>query len=260
MALRTPQAIRFSLEIPELKKTISYRALKVGEQKKLLTVLELKDAAAIINTIVDIIDGITLGELDLSKTPMHLIDFIFLHSFIKSSGARSKAEYTCGGTIEVDEEVELEEGKKEIVTKTVPCGSKHELLLNLENAQIKYPEGYQASKLVKIDETMSIKLKMPDFASFKKLDLDKDVIGISDQYIFSGIEYILDGDNMSVPGADFSFDEMTTWLNELPSTALDEITAFFEGVPVLALNVDVTCPKCGRKDGFELQGLDDFFL
>ncbi|WEM34324.1 baseplate hub protein [Xanthomonas phage X1] len=260
MALRTPAPIRFSLEIPELNKTISYRALKVGEQKSLLTVLELKDASAIINTIVDIIDGITFGELDLAKTPMHLIDFIFLHAYIKSSGARSKAEYTCGGEIEVEEEVELEEGKKEIVTKTVPCGSRHELLLNLENATIKYPEGYKASKLVQIDDSMSIKLKMPDFASFKKLDLDADVIGISDQYIFSGIEYILDGENMSVPGADFDFDEMTTWLNELPSTALDQITEFFEGVPVLSLNVDVTCPKCGRKDGFELQGLDDFFL
>lgn len=260
MALRTPNAIRFTLDIPELKKTINFRALKVGEQKKLLTVLELKDPRAIINTIVDIIDGITFGELDLAKTPMHLVDFIFLHAFIKSSGAQSKAEYTCGGEIEVEESVADDKGNVTTNTVTKPCGSKHELLLNLERAEIKYPEGYAASKLIEVGDGMSIKIRMPDFANFKKLDLDKDVMEISDQYIFSGIEYILDGDNMSVPGTDFNLEEMTKWLNDLPTTALDEISAFFEGVPVLSLNVDVTCPKCGRKDGFELQGLEDFFL
>ena len=261
MALRNPKDIRFSLEIPELKKTISYRALKVGEQKTLLTVLELKDARAIINAIVDIVGAITFGELDLSKTPMHLVDYIFLKSFIKSSGARSQAEYTCGGTIEVEEISKDADGNDlPPEKKTVPCGSQHQLLLNLENAQVKYPEGYTPSKLIKIDDTMSIKIRLPDFESFRNLDMDKDVIEISDQYIFAGIEYILDGEDMKVPGVDFSFEEMTTWLNELPSPVLDEISKFFDDVPVLTLNVDVTCPKCGRKDGFELQGLDDFFL
>lgn len=260
MAIRNPQSIRFSLELPELNKTISYRALKVGEQKNLLTVLELKDARAIINTIVDIVEGITFGELDMSKTPMHLVDYIFLKSFIKSSGAQTHAEYSCGGTVEVEEEVEKEDGTKELVKVEKPCDSRHNLLLNLENAGVKYPEGYEASKLIQIDETMSIKIRMPDFQSFKRLDMDKDIIGISDQYIFSGIEYILDGENMMTPGVDFNLEEMTKWLNELDSKVLAEVSAFFESVPVLTLNVDVTCPKCGRKDGFELQGLEDFFL
>ncbi len=260
MAIRSPSSIRYNLEIPELKKSVSYRALKVGEQKNLLTALEFKDARAIINTIVDIVKGVTFGELDLSKTPMHIVDFIFLNSFIKSSGAKSTAEYTCGGTVEVEEEIEKEDGTKETTKVEKPCASSHALILNLENAHIKYPEAYQSSKIIQVDEQMSIKIRLPDFESFKRLDMDKDVIGISDQYIYSGIEYILDGDDMKVPGVDFNLEEMTAWINELDANVLDEISSFFENVPVLTLNVDVTCPKCGRKDGFELQGLEDFFL
>lgn len=256
MALRNPKSIRHDLELPELNKTISYRPLNVGEQKALLTAIELKEARTIINCIVDIVSAITFGELDLSKTPMHLVDYIFLKSYIKSSGARSQAEYTCGGTIEV-EEVDAEGGVKKVEQ---PCGSQHNLLLNLENAGIKYPEDYTASKLIDVGDGMSIKIRLPDFASFKRLDMDKDVIGISDQYIYSGIEYILDGEDMRRPGVDFNLEEMTEWINGLDSNVLAQISEFFENVPTLALNVDVTCPKCGRKDGFELQGLEDFFM
>lgn len=260
MALRVPASIRYSLEIPELNKTISYRALKVGEQKNLLTVLELKDPTAMINTIVDIVRGITFGELDLSKTPMYIVDYVFLKSFIKSSGARTQAEFTCGGMVEVEETVDDGDGESHVVKTEAPCGSKHPLLLNLENAGIKYPEDYKSSQLIKIDDLMSIKLKMPDFESFKRLDLEKDVIAISDQYIFSGIEYILEGEEMRVPGVDFTLDEMVEWINELDSGVLEQIGEFFSNVPELSLKVDVTCPKCGKKEGFELQGLEDFFL
>lgn len=260
MGLRNPSSARFTLELPEIKKTISYRALKVGEQKNLLTVMELQDAKGIINAIVDIVDGITFGELDMSKTPMHLIDYIFLKSYIKSSGAKSNAEYTCGGTVEVDEEIENEDGTKDTIKVEQKCNSQHNVQLDLERATIKYPEGYQPTKTIQVDDAMSIKLRMPDFESFKRLDMDKDIIGISDQYIYSGIEYICDGDDIKVPGVDFNLEEMTKWLNELDSNILEQISSFFETVPVLSMKVDVTCPKCGRKDGFELQGLDDFFL
>jgi hypothetical protein len=260
MAIRNPQSIRYSLDLPELKKTISYRALKVGEQKILLTVLELKDARAIINAVIDIVEGITFGELDLSKTPMHIVDYVFLKSFIKSSGAMSSAEYSCGGKVETEEEVDNADGTKAMIMVEKPCDSKHNLQLDLERATIKYPEDYQTTKLIQVDDSMSIKLRLPDFESFKKLDLDKDVIGISDQYIYSGIEYILDGEDMKAPGVDFNFEEMTAWLNELEAGVLEQISEFFENIPVLTLKVDVTCPKCGRKDGFELQGLEDFFL
>ena len=60
--IRNPKFIRYDLEIPELKKTISYRAMKVGEQKALLTAIEMKDPRSIINSVVDIIWHIVTGK------------------------------------------------------------------------------------------------------------------------------------------------------------------------------------------------------
>ena len=53
--LRKVDGVRYDLEIPELGKTIHYRAFKVGEHKTLLQSMEFKDDKAIINTLVDLI-------------------------------------------------------------------------------------------------------------------------------------------------------------------------------------------------------------
>lgn len=258
MALRTPQTIRYNLELTEINKRISYRALTVGEQKTLLMAIELKEPHAIVNTLADIVRAVTFGEIDLNTTPMHLVDYIFLNSFIRSSGAKSKAEYTCGGVVDVVEDVEVD-GVVTPTEVTRPCNTKSILLLDLDKAYIKYPETYAATKLIDVGDGMSINLRLPDFQGFKSLDASKDIIGISDQYIFAGIEYILDGDDMKTPGIDYTMPEMVEWLNGLPAPVLEEIAEFFKNVPQLTLDVNVTCPKCGRKDGFELTGLEDFF-
>lgn len=254
--IRNPKSIRHDLTIQELGKTISIRALKVGEQKALLTAMGLKDAKALINCIVDIVEACTFGEIDLSKTPMHIVDYIFLHVYIKSSGNMSPAEFTCGGTI--TETVTDDEGNTTEETK--PCGARHQINLNLDRTLIKYPDGYQPSKLIDLGDGMHVKMRVPSFESFKKLELDKDSItDITDQFIYSSIECIVDGDDVKTPGLDFTFDDMVEWINSLDSSIMDEINSFFQGTPKLSLEVPVTCPKCGRKEVFELTELEDFF-
>jgi hypothetical protein len=206
--LRNPTLIRYDLELKELNKTIKYRAMKVGEQKTILTAVEMRDPKAVINCITDIVQNITEGEIDTSQVPQHIVDYIFMKSYIRSSGGQPKVEYTCGGKIEESVE-ETIDGVTTTKTVEKPCNTVMPMTVDLDKVEIKYPENYQRNSLIEIDDKMSIKLRIPDFDSFKKLNLDSDIYGLSDQYIFSGVEYILDGDEMIVPGQDFTIEDLS---------------------------------------------------
>ena len=80
------------------------------------------------------------------------------------------------------------------------------------------------------------------------------------RYIYASIESIVDGDDIRIPGQDFELEELTEWMDELDGQVLARITDFFKKIPQLGLDVKVTCPKCGRKEEFELKGLEDFFV
>lgn len=256
-SIRTPKSIRYDLPIDELKRTVTYRALKVGEQKALLTAIGMKNPQAMINSIVDIVSDCTFGELDVDKIPMHIVDYVFLHVYIKSAGNMSQAEYSCGGVVEKD--VEVEEGE-EPRTEFVACGKKHLLNLDLNRTTIKYPADYQQSKVVDIGDGIVVKLRLPSFEAFRKMSLDKDWLDIADQFIFSSIECIQDGDDVKVPGVDFELDDLAEWLNSLDANVMKEIESFFNGSPSLSLRVPVTCPSCGHAEEFELTSLEDFLV
>lgn len=256
-SLRSPKVIRYDLKIDELNKTIAYRALNVGEQKTLLTVLEFKDANAIVNSLVDIVDACTFKELDLSSLPMHIVDYIFLHIYVKSVGNMTQAEFTCGG--EKSQDVTDEEGNV-TGTEIVPCEAVHLVGINLDRAVLKYPEDYKPSELIDAGDGMMIKLRLPSFEIFKKLDTQKSWMDVSDQYIYSGIECVVDGEDVKTPGVDFNFSDLIEWINTLDASVLEKIEAYFKEAPTLFLEVPVTCPTCGRKEVFELTALEDFFV
>lgn len=255
MAIRTPKSIRYDLHIKELDKTISYRALKVGEQKTLLTTISMKDPKALVNCIIDIVAACTFNELDMSKLPMHLVDYIFLKVYIKSSGNMSQAEFQCPGMIEQVVEGDDSDGEVE----TVPCASTHRLNIDLNRADLRYAEDYEPTKVIDVGDDIVIKLRLPSFEAFRKIEADGDWMDMTDQFIFSGIECIQDGDDLRVPGVDFELDDLVDWINELDSNVLRQINDFFQTAPSLVLHVPVTCPNCGRKEDFELTHLEDFF-
>jgi hypothetical protein len=254
MALRKVEGIYFNLPLPEIKKTIQYRAFKVGETKNLLTALELKDQDAIVTVILDLVEAATRGKVDVRKLPMHLIDLIFLKIYTKSSGNRAQGLYNCGANYTPEATEENPEPKEE------PCKNSFKLDLNLEKAELEFPKDYVPTKTIELGDNQFVKLKVPTFSDYKKFQTSGDVWQVTEQFIFAGIECIVDGDQVNIPGVDFTLEELSAWLNDLASDKLDEIAGFFKETPELVLPVDVVCPKCMTKHHFELRGLEDFFV
>lgn len=247
--LRKVEGLYYDLELPRTDKKLKYRAMKVKETKLLLTAIGMNEENATVNAILDIVESATRASFPIRELPMHLIDLIFLKIYTKSSGGQTVGVYKCGGVVEkVDTETE------EVTTEA--CDLSINIPIDLEKANLVFPEEFKEKTVIEVGEDQSICLKIPSLEGFKKMKTND----ISAQYIFSGIEAIVEGDDVKVPGQDFDVEELNEWLDELDGKDLQKITEFFKQIPQLGLDVPVTCPKCGRKEEFELRGLEDFFL
>lgn len=251
MSLPTVSVSKYNLEIPELKKTIKYRPFLAGEHKILLTAIEFKDEDALVNALVDIVDACTFKALDMNKLPMHIVDFLFLKIYTKSVGAKSPAVYQCVNPVNKGDEE---------TPNIEPCGARFNMSLDLEQGQLFYPDGYDAKKIVKVDDTVGIRLRVPSFEDYRKVDLSGSFVEITDQFIVSCIDSVYDADSIKRPGEDFTPEEMVKWLEGVESRVIEEIGDFFRDLPYLGLTVNVTCPECGKKESIELKGLEDFFV
>lgn len=231
----------FEDEITSLGK-VKFRAFTTGEHKKLLEAIGIQDNAAVINTLVAIIDAATFNELPIEKTPMYILDELYLKIYIKSMGEFTDVVFTCNGT--------NEEGEK--------CNESFTVKVPLDSAKMEIPENFVENKIVKISETGGIKLRQATAEQYKKLKSDSSY-EITDEFIFASIECMFDGDNITVPGIDFTMDELADYLETLPDSVMSEITEFFDATPILTIDVNLKCPKCGNEHKFTLKGLDDFF-
>lgn len=287
----------FTLPIKELKKTIKYRQFVVAEQKKIFEVRDL-GMGDTNDVVLDIVDSCTFNELDVNKLPAYLIDYIFLQIFIKSVENKTSSLYECHNLVkkkvkkevlfdddqmvnlsgltadlpdditqqfadlnkEQDEQKEAEQAEPvedEILTE---CGSKINVIVPLENAKIVYPENFEQSKIIKVDDVTNIHLQIPsakiiaDVAEMSTEQADLELL-------FTSIEYVDNTETgKSYPETDFSREELKTWVETMPTEASLELAQFFKKAPHLGLEIDITCPSCGFTQHINLKGLQSFFM
>ncbi len=248
--LRKVDGLFYDLDLPDINKSLKYRAMKVKETKILLTAIEMHDENATVNAILDIVEAATKASFNVRELPMYLIDLIFLKIYIKSSGTQSMGVFKCGGTVHVPATEEAEAHDE-------PCGTQVNVAIDLESAGLIKDPDFKEKTVIDVGDGQSIVLRAPSLEKFKKIKFEVDEQA---RYVYASIESIVDGDDIRVPGQDFELEELTEWMDELDGQVLARITDFFKKIPQLGLDVKVTCPKCGRKEEFELKGLEDFFV
>lgn len=246
-SLRKVEGVYFDLDLPEVDKKVKYRAMKVREAKVLMTALSMKDPGASANAIIDIVEAATRADFDVSSLPLHLTDLIFMKIYIKSSSSKAMTQVTCGNM--VDDVENPGEQKK--------CGHVTKFELPLSSADVVVPEGYSAEKSFDVGDGQSIVLVAPNLEAFKAL---RDTESVDERFVFSGVKKIIDSGEDKFPVKDFSLEEFNAWLDDLDQAAVDPIFQFFKELPYLYLKIESTCESCGKKEVFELKGLNDFFI
>lgn len=199
--------------------------------------------------VENIITDCTFNKVDVGDLPIYLVDYLYLMIHAKSTGEIVTAQYQCLNPI-----VNSETGD------STPCNSKFKVNFSLLDSFVKFPIDFNQKCIIQLDEKVGIRLKGPTFSKFRSIGLaGKDVFEITDDYIFSCVECVFDGDKVMNPITDFNMTELHEFVGQFPSTKIDEITNFFKNQPYVCIDLNLKCPVCGHSTVIELRGIKDFF-
>jgi len=231
----------YELELPVSKTKIKFRPFLVKEQKILLLANETSDDAAFIrNNIAQVLTNCCLTkDIIIDDLPSVDLEYFFLNLRARSVGENVELRYRCEKENEVGE----------------ICGNK--LILNADLLDIKVDlNGYQ--DLIKLTDTIGIKMKPPKLDAIEKLSDDKkSMIERTLDSIVESIEYIYDKDNFYYP-KEVSKQEIIDFLESLSFEQFKKIEKFYQGIPKLKKDYDIICSKCGFEHKITLEGLQSF--
>jgi hypothetical protein len=240
MALPKIDIPTYEIELPISKKKIKFRPFLVKEQRNLLMALESNETSTVQQNIRDILTNCTLTEsVDIDKLPIIDIEYYFVNLRSKSVGEVVEARYRCNNMV-----------------NDVECNNVMETKINLQD--IKVTQEKTISPEIQITPKLTVKLKYPEFGMVKDSLQYDDINTITFNMIASSIEYIYDGEQFYY-GHETSPQEMLEFVETLNAEQFKKIEEFFENLPKLKENVNITCSKCGYNHTIEVEGLENFF-
>jgi hypothetical protein len=202
--------------------------------------LESNETSTVQQNIRDILTNCTLTEnVDIDKLPIIDIEYYFVNLRSKSVGEVVEARYRCNNMV-----------------NDVECNNVMETKINLQD--IKVTQEKTISPEIQITPKLTVKLKYPEFGMVKDSLQYDDINTITFNMIASSIEYIYDGEQFYY-GHETSPQEMLEFVETLNAEQFKKIEEFFENLPKLKENVNITCSKCGYNHTIEVEGLENFF-
>jgi len=237
MALPIIETPRYELTLPSSDVQVQFRPFIVKEEKILLVAMESKDNNEIINATKNILRACTFEALDIDTLPMFDIEYLLLQIRGKSVGEVAKFKVICPDDKQTATDVELD--------------------LSTINVQV---DDDHTNKVV-IDEKreLGLVLNYPSLGITKAgFDVNKENVDTMFKVVANCIDHIYEGEK-TYPAKDSTQKELITFLEGLSQEAFLKIKKFFDTMPQLRHEVEVTNPKTGIVSKVTFKGLQDFF-
>jgi hypothetical protein len=136
------------------------------------------------------------------------------------------------------------------------CGNIMETSLNLLDIKI---EGVKENNdVIQLTDTISIKLKYPEFSVINKLSKLSDVSDIAFEMIAESVEYIFDGEQFYY-AKETTTEELVEFIEGLNQQQFAKIEDFFANLPKLEKKIEMKCSRCGFEHKLDVEGLESFF-
>ena len=228
----------YELEIPSTGKKIKYRPFLVREEKILVMALETEDMGQISNAIVEILSAcINTRGVKVQELAMFDIEYLFLNVRAKSVGEKIDVTVTCpdGGETQVQTEIDID--------------------------TIRVQKDKEHTNIIKLDDTLSMKLKYPSMDQFVENNFEIEGDGGVDQsleMISSCIEMIYNDDECW-SAKDSTKKEMMEFVEQMNTKQFQEIEKFFATMPKLSHTVVVKNPNTKKDNEVVIEGLASFF-
>jgi hypothetical protein len=227
MALPILDVPTYELKLPSSGKKVKYRSFLVKEEKILMIANETGEIEDQKNAIGQIITNCTFGELNYEDMPTFDMEYLFINIRSKSVGES------------VDLSVLCPDDKKTRVDITI----------NLDDIKCKKPK--KNSNVIKLNKTVGVIMKYPTM-SMRADEAD------GFEILSNCIESVYDEDTV-YSTVDFSKDEIDTFIDSMTQSQLEDVGSFFDDMPKVYYDVEVTNPNTKVKSKVRLEGMKTFF-
>ena len=237
MALPIIENPRYELTLPSSDVQVQFRPFIVKEEKILLIAMETKDNNEIVNATKDILKACTFEKLDIESLPMFDIEYLLLQIRSKSVGEVANFKVICPDDKQTATDVEL----------------------NLSTVQVQVDDDHSNKVVIDEERKLGLVLNYPSLGITKAgFDVNKENVETMFNVVASCIDHIYEGDK-TYPAKDSTKKELVEFLEGLSQKAFLKIKKFFDTMPQLRHEVEVTNPKTGIVSKVTFKGLQDFF-
>ena len=238
MPLPTIATPTYELELPSTGKTIKYRPFLVKEEKLLVLALESEDNKQISTAIQAVLKScIKSRGVKVEQLPTFDIEYLFLHIRGKSVGEEIEVNLICPDDNET----------------SIP------VTINIDDIAVQKPKDH--NKQIKLDKNLMMELKYPSLEQFVKNNFDFEggsQVDQSFEVIAGCIDKIYTEEEVWST-SDCTKKEVKNFLEQMSSKQFKEIEKFFETMPKLSHEVEITNPNTKVKSTVVLEGLSSFF-
>ena len=228
----------YHLELPSSGKEIQYRPFLVREEKLLVLALESEDTKEITTAIKNVIRAcIKNKDIKVEELPTFDIEYLFLNIRGKSVG--------------------------EVIEVNILCPDDGETYAKTEIAidEIEVQRNENHTNKIKLDDVLTMEMKYPSLDQFIKNNFDFNAENGLDQsfdLVAACIDRIYNEEEVW-DSAETSKKEMIEFLDQMNSSQFKMIEQFFETMPKLSHEVEVTNKNTKVKSKVVLEGLASFF-
>jgi len=237
MALPKIEVPTYELTLPSEDKKIKYRPFLVREEKILYIAMETGQNKEMINALKDVVGACTFDVLNVDRLPIFDIEYLFLQIRAKSVSEITKFRTICP-----------DDGKTYVETE-----------VDLTKVEVQVDDEHTNRIMLESERNLGLVLKYP---TLKNYDVGRGLDNIEIDKVFNilidCIDHIFEGDKI-YPAKDTSKQELKEFIEGLPQDAFTKIKTFFDTMPKLKHEVEVTNPNTNVTSKIVLTGIADFF-
>ena len=235
MSLPKINVPEYSLVIPSTDEEIKYRPFLVKEEKLLLMAQEVGADEALYGAIKTLIKNCTLNKIDVDNLPLFDIEYIFLNIRAKSVEEVANIKVTCP-----DDEV-----------------TQVNVEVDLTKLQVQMDDDHNPR--IQLSDDIGILMSYPNLATIISANTkDENAFESMFKMIQDCMYQIWQGEE-TFDVSDYSDADKKTFLESLNHDQFAKIQSFFETMPALKHEVEVTNPKTKVKSTVTLEGMNSFF-
>ena len=227
----------YELTLPSTDVKVKFRPFLVKEEKVLLQALESQEQKQIVEALKQIVGSCTFGVIKASELPTFDLEYIFLNIRAKSVGEIAKIKVLCPDDKETYVDVDID----------------------LSKVDVQVDDSHTNNIVIDEAKKIGIIMKYPTIGSVDPTkDFSKEQTNMIFDMIGKSIYQIYEGENI-YNATDYTKQELDKFIESLSTQVFRDIQKFYDTMPKLSHEIEVTNPKTKVVSKVTLQGLTDFF-